>query len=368
MEILKQLPPMAVLSAYLAFLLMLGELLVRGKNLKNYLLAALFASLGTVLMHGHWIESLKIIQIPHIYQTHLFFVFCIGPLLYLYFQLQLREETRLPARYWWHFAPAVLALLVMLPLYFEDEASKLARVQRIWSLGGPAAFSDYGLLLFLAGLIHICAYALITPARFLQGFRARTLLTESSMRIVLSFCGLGLLLTGMVIVGVIQRNRTLIQLSVDGLALVIPFVYVMTRRYPAFFHDLVLYQKQEKYRQTQLKGLDLDRVDDRLETLMREENLHRDDELTLAGLAARLEITTHQLSEYFNNHRKVNFAGYINGKRIDEASELLKQDAKRTVLSIAYDVGFNSKSAFNRAFIRHTGMSPTEFRKRNGER
>ena len=61
-----------------------------------------------------------------------------------------------------------------------------------------------------------------------------------------------------------------------------------------------------------------------------------------------------------------NFYDYVNGCRIEEAKRLL-QDAihrKKTVLNILYEAGFNSKSAFNLAFKKYTGMTPTEFKNR----
>ena len=57
---------------------------------------------------------------------------------------------------------------------------------------------------------------------------------------------------------------------------------------------------------------------------------------------------------------------FVNEFRIKEAKSILKDPSKKefTVLEILYEVGFNSKSSFNTAFKKHTGLTPTQFRKK----
>ena len=88
--------------------------------------------------------------------------------------------------------------------------------------------------------------------------------------------------------------------------------------------------------------------------------LYRDESLSLAGLAERAQLTGHQLSEYFNVQLQVNFSRYVNRHRVQAACELLVEKPELTVLNVAFEVGFNSKSVFNTAFSRETGLSPTE--------
>jgi len=61
-----------------------------------------------------------------------------------------------------------------------------------------------------------------------------------------------------------------------------------------------------------------------------------------------------------------NFYDFINRYRILEAKQLLTnpKDPKITVLEVLYEVGFNSKSSFNTLFKKYTGLTPTEFRKK----
>jgi AraC-like DNA-binding protein len=81
-------------------------------------------------------------------------------------------------------------------------------------------------------------------------------------------------------------------------------------------------------------------------------------------MAAAAAIPAKHLSQVINEQYELNFNDFINRYRVDEAKgKLLDPAAKEfKLLRIAFEVGFNSKSVFNRAFKKNTGLSPSEFR------
>ncbi|MEM6988265.1 MAG: AraC family transcriptional regulator, partial [Pseudomonadota bacterium] len=96
------------------------------------------------------------------------------------------------------------------------------------------------------------------------------------------------------------------------------------------------------------------------------DGLWRQESLTVADVARQLATQEHRVRTAINQcmgHK--NFASYVNGFRVVEAQNLLgdPQHAERTVLSIAFDVGFSSLGPFNRAFRSQSGMTPTAYRK-----
>jgi AraC-like DNA-binding protein len=100
--------------------------------------------------------------------------------------------------------------------------------------------------------------------------------------------------------------------------------------------------------------------------LLEEEKAYKDPNLTIKLLAAKLLISPRSLSWIINNQLDTNFYEFINEYRIKEAQQILSgpADRQKSILEIAYEVGYNSKSAFNRAFKNFTGMTPSEFRKK----
>ena len=92
-----------------------------------------------------------------------------------------------------------------------------------------------------------------------------------------------------------------------------------------------------------------------------------DPNITLYELSEKVNIPPRSLSEVINNNLGQNFYDYINSYRIKESQQILGDPSSphRTVLEVLYEVGFNSKSVFNTAFKKCTGMTPSQFKQHN---
>jgi AraC-like DNA-binding protein len=104
----------------------------------------------------------------------------------------------------------------------------------------------------------------------------------------------------------------------------------------------------------------------RLTALMKDKEAWRREGLAIGDLAADLRIPEHRLRRLINDylgHR--NFAAFVNSHRIEAAKAMLGdiEQARKTVASIAFDLGFGSLGPFNRAFKEATGQTPTEWRR-----
>jgi len=97
---------------------------------------------------------------------------------------------------------------------------------------------------------------------------------------------------------------------------------------------------------------------------MCDEKIFCDEDLTLKRLAENLDVTSHQLSEFLNVKIGKSFKSFVNSYRVKEAVSLIESSEKRNILNIAFSSGFNSKTAFYKAFTEETGVSPAEYRKR----
>ncbi|MDD3078550.1 MAG: helix-turn-helix domain-containing protein [Paludibacter sp.] len=100
-----------------------------------------------------------------------------------------------------------------------------------------------------------------------------------------------------------------------------------------------------------------------LDEMMKSEKIYLDPSLTIHDLAAGMDMPAHQLSKVINTEFHCNFFEYINRFRVEEFKQMAcsSEYQNRTILAIALDCGFNSKSAFNRIFKDVTGLTPREY-------
>ena len=85
------------------------------------------------------------------------------------------------------------------------------------------------------------------------------------------------------------------------------------------------------------------------------------EELSLAGVAKQAGMSTFYFCKVFKKVTGVNFAHYVSGIRVEKAKTLLLNPNYR-ISEIAYEVGFQSLTHFNRVFKTIAGQSPTEYR------
>ncbi len=105
----------------------------------------------------------------------------------------------------------------------------------------------------------------------------------------------------------------------------------------------------------------------RLDQLLIGDRVFTDPDLDLPRLAAQMALSINDLSYLINEGYGVNFFGLVNAHRVDEARRLLISPQHRhlSILGVAYEVGFSSKTTFYTAFKKYTGQTPSAFVKAN---
>jgi AraC-like DNA-binding protein len=101
--------------------------------------------------------------------------------------------------------------------------------------------------------------------------------------------------------------------------------------------------------------------------LLSDKRLFEDEALTLTQLSKQLSSNPSFISKVINDGFGKNFNDFINGYRVQALLEKLRagEHKTQTMLSLAMDCGFNSKATFNRAFKKHTGLSPSDWMESN---
>ena len=96
---------------------------------------------------------------------------------------------------------------------------------------------------------------------------------------------------------------------------------------------------------------------------MKTEKPYLNSQLSISMLAEQIKIPSNHLSQIINEQEGKNFFEFVNNYRIEEVKQRIieNQDKKFTLLAIAYDSGFNSKSSFNRIFKKQEGLTPNQY-------
>jgi AraC-like DNA-binding protein len=280
----------------------------------------------------------------------------IGPLDFFYYHTLLYPGRPVPYRTRLQFIPA--AVVFVFEVFFQLQPYRMKHEMIAGFFREPS-----GSILFIplaAISLHITAYAIIIIKTVLsdvtgyvsgRGFR---FVLYSAITIILEI----VLLFG----GFFAGNMTVF---VSGCVLNVCLhvvLYIGVRVNPVFFSTLKRDIRKKRYEKSMLEGLDTGVIGDRLAELMRDEELYCDSEISLASVAGRLGVTSHQLSQLLNERINTGFWDYVNQFRIEDAKKLLREHPEASIITVCYRVGFNSKSSFNAAFKKMTGLTPREFK------
>jgi len=118
-----------------------------------------------------------------------------------------------------------------------------------------------------------------------------------------------------------------------------------------------------KYSASTLGSIDVEARLKELDTLMQVEHVSRDENLSLASIAGRLNLSSQQLSELINTRMGMGFSRYVRERRVEDAKRMLRSAAEPSILAISLEAGFKSQSNFYAAFKEIVGVSPGDYRR-----
>ncbi|PJZ51103.1 helix-turn-helix domain-containing protein [Leptospira saintgironsiae] len=348
-----------VFSIGLAFLFSLGEIFSSPRGEKQNLLAIIFFLVGIFLIHAFLITCKMIVRFPGLYLTHLPVSGLMGPFIERYLLLAMGSTPESKKVFYLKMLPALVIFLWMSNFYFSGGIEKIELLKSLKTTGLPLFLK----IPVLSTLGLMFAFLLSTFFRLFWGFRFSVIYKDPRMLTILgvSVCILIILLYGAISVSLGSIRGLEGVGSLVGIFLC--SLYILRQGFPEFFLEVQrVVEEEKKYRASQLNGLDLEDIKQNLEDLFQKEKVFLKEDLTLGFLAGKLEISTHQLSEYLNNEIGKNFFQLLNQYRVEEAKKKIESDPAEVLLSIAYSSGFGSKSAFNEVFRKETGFTPSEYR------
>lgn len=123
-------------------------------------------------------------------------------------------------------------------------------------------------------------------------------------------------------------------------------------------------QESTKYSRSKISEVDMNRIETKLIKAMEQDSLQSDPSLTLRKLSDTTGVSENRISQVLNLKVGMGFYDFVNYWRIKNACEKLKK-TNESLLDITFSVGFNSRSTFNLAFKKHTGKTPSAYRRSN---
>ena len=297
-------------------------------------------------------------------------IFLFGPLFYFYVKELTSSRFDFKKQDFLHFIPFIALILYRLPFYVENSRVKLNSLETSGTL-------DENLVILILQIIHLFTY-LFFVKKILNDYEAKIKLTMSSLdKINLRWISVGMnsfliifgIMTIFIILFISGMNVYSIYITVIPLmvSIVILSIGYFGLTQPIIIPPEIENSRSKKYEKSSLTSENSEKYLNKLLNLMECEKPFLNNDLTLQKLSEKLSVSQHHLSQIINEKLSQNFFDFINSYRIEEAKTLLldKRGELLTILAIAEEVGFNSKSAFNIAFKKYTSMTPTQFKKQN---
>ncbi|MBO6772681.1 MAG: AraC family transcriptional regulator [Thalassospira sp.] len=323
------------------------------------------------------------------------FFFAFIPSIYLYFREVSGNPVSQPHRHYLVLIPVTAAIGLMVYL---KSTRIVANQDHVRDIGLHLAFSSQGLanLVLLAIVVLFCVSFIAYMAGIWR--RARRYLRQADWQLQADSERMRRwiieLLVGMTVLFSVFTLTNLLDLFVFqaewlSLGVKVGFVLVFFRMCQVIAHNPAIFVQAEtedgisdnlsarqegdqggNARQAQISRAIVDdsgiaRIHTRLTGIVSDSDIMLDPLLTMPKLAAAVGATPNQLSFVLNQHLGKSFFDFVNEVRINTASRLLIDEPDRTILDIATEVGFNSKSTFNQAFKKITGQTPSVYRSNN---
>ncbi|MBI1286041.1 MAG: helix-turn-helix domain-containing protein [Flavobacteriales bacterium] len=304
-----------------------------------------------------------------------------GPILYLYTSYLVSDRKRFRPWDLLHFVPFVF-ITVAYFMFFQDvvDFSDEAYLNQDEYLWVRVTFA----IVFFTSVIAYTVLTFVKLINFRKTIEAQFSYRDAQVRLFwLNFIALLFSLSGLVVIIAGTYNAIMFKKVVDtsllshiGLTSVAYCISYFGLRQPTLYRseytveekdepELIKPELNEKEVKPRFSEEEAQVLTERLILHMNEERPYLNPELTLGELSAQINLPKHELTELLNVHIGKNFFSFVNEFRLKAVvRRLANPDYDHlTIIGIANDCGFNSKSTFNSLFKQFTGKTPSEYKK-----
>ena len=350
--------------------LMLTILRIPQANKRANSILALLIGIATYMLIGRFL-MVRFLTKPIFFYTWIFDVplYLFGPLVYLYTKRLLFQNKERQKFSKWHFLPALLFIVLTLTLFvvFNPDtyyaafiAGKLKLMVNTVLI--TAIVSNFVYLIGSFWLLKRFKRASKqsfsfdqNPANYLTYFLIA--ITAILAMWTLSYVNSSLL----------DRPSNIITYDLVW-ALIPVFIFVIgyySLKQPDLFR--VVPEKESKIQKKRLTEMESTFLKEKLDQLMTQEKLYMESDLTLVDVSKKLNTSSNNLSWLLNNVYKTTFYDFINRHRVEEFLKKVEnqEHLQHTILALSLDVGFKSKSTFNKAFKLTMQDTPSNYIKKH---
>jgi AraC-like DNA-binding protein len=351
---------------------------MRGKDTVKLSLSALLFLTSFIVVINTLTYSGKILNFPHLIRVESPFDYLLGPACLFYTLATFKPELRFRWVHLINILPFLINIIVFLPFYLSSSEAKIEYYHAYMNNRGSFVMP----LNYMAKATSAILYFSIQIWIFLK-YKSKFSLQSKSNKFTINWFYIYLAgqanLTGSVIIDNLTGLKLFNDPYIFSSNMISLFLYscvIALLFFPGILYgiqpaesaievkNIFDVMKKEKYHYSTLNDSLKEKILISLGIFMKAGNKpYLDPEITLLKVAENLKVNPQHLSQVINEKTSLNFSDYINSHRVEEAKLILvSPDYKKlTIEAIAHEVGFNSKSPFNIAFKKYTGITPKEF-------
>lgn len=345
--------------------------LVRARrcNRRSNLTMAAFVMTCVILSFDSYLNFTgRMISVPYLIRAFTPFYGLFGVWIYLYAKCLTDREFKYDAKSLVYFIPFLVLFTANLPVYLMSPEDKIAYFKQ-------ARDMNYRLIFYVLvniSNITFTAFAYYRLKKFHEHVKNfySNLAALQFQWVENLFIAAFLFVSVTFVLAVVNVGNNFSNAYVYALfGLLATTIFMgysaLTKVDPLF--QLVDHLKSDQKSKTEKKAFTPEQLEDyshKINELLNEQKIFTDPDLTISKMAEMAELPTYLVSQFINQHYQQSFHELINYHRVEEAKERLSSSdfEHLTIIAIAEDVGFNSKSTFNASFKKITGKTPSSFR------
>ncbi|MBA4744790.1 MAG: AraC family transcriptional regulator [Muricauda sp.] len=352
----------SLIGFYVTFILLINKKIDKQARI----LIAIFVFIHSLFILNICINQTNyVFEFPHTYLMSTWSSFLYGPLLFLYFK-RVSKSTNLKKNDLWHFLPTlVLTVYLIFTVYGFSGSEKVNQMLQRLQEGLNPGDSTKLLLMVVLKATSLGVYAFFVHlilANNKMGLSKKTRTWQKNIYFIHVSYVMVYIIYGIYInIGV--NSGVFYHAPIVLMSTMVLYVGYAANVQPDVFSGLYAYTNRlfPKYVKSGLTDSLSQELKKNLTDLFLKDKLYRKNDINLDMVAEKLDTTRHNASQLINEHFNMSFREFVNSYRIQEAKELLEKENELNIIDIAYEVGYNNKVSFNKAFKKDTHLTPSEY-------